>query len=339
VTLSENARGRLWVAEVTEGDVTQVAMVSLAPDEPQHAPAAGELLLRGELVIAEPEPVLSALELANSLVVLEPQTVVLYARTANGWQEQKRVSFEGKTPIARDPRGALMPAADGIGFDAWLPGGRCTGSLPTASAATNLPVACGASDDPWTIGGAIEGSVREALPSAPVSPPQTGAAIPDANAPLAFKAFYNAARDYFTGVVSPSLGVDLPAFYSAALVPRAAGDGALLIAGIDGKVQLAEKGALTTVAGARDWGSDLAALRSGCGGGTQIVVSGSGEAANDSLRAYELPGLEALPVSAPLAMNGTVSALWSAPDAKSIYAAVRTPANQYEVERVSALCN
>ena len=31
----------------------------------------------------------------------------------------------------------------------------------------------------------------------------------------------------------------------------------------------------------------------------------------DSLRAYELPALEAIPASAPLAMDGTVTALWT----------------------------
>jgi hypothetical protein len=155
----------------------------------------------------------------------------------------------------------------------------------------------------------------------------------------AIKAFYNAARNYFTGVVSPGLGVDLPPFYSAALIPRAAGNGALLLNGIDGKAQLAENGALASVTGVRDWGSDFALLRSGCGGGSEIIASGSGEAASDSLRAYELPALEAVPVSAPLTMGGTVTAIWAAPDAKSVYAAVRTATNQYEVDRVSALCN
>ena len=35
-----------------------------------------------------------------------------------------------------------------------------------------------------------------------------------------FSAFYNSARNYFTGVVTPSVGVDLPPFYAAALIPR-----------------------------------------------------------------------------------------------------------------------
>jgi hypothetical protein len=133
--------------------------------------------------------------------------------------------------------------------------------------------------------------------------------------------------------------VDLPAFYSAALLPRAAGGAALLVSGIDGKVQIDDYNALKTVAGTRDWGGDFAALYSGCGTGTQIIASGSGEAVNDSLRAYELPALEAVPATAPLAMDGTVTAVETSPDGKSVVAIVRTNANEYEVDRVTAGCN
>ena len=60
----------------------------------------------------------------------------------------------------------------------------------------------------------------------------------------ALKAFYNPARNYFTGVVTPGIGVDLPPFYAAGMIPRAAGGAALLMSGIDGKVQIVENGAL-----------------------------------------------------------------------------------------------
>jgi hypothetical protein len=113
---------------------------------------------------------------------------------------------------------------------------------------------------------------------------------------------------------------------------------------IDGKVQLAEGGVLKPVSGTRNWGSDFAAMHTGCETGTQIVASGSGEALADSLRAYDLPAQEAIPASAPLAMDGTVTALWTAPDSKSVFAVVRRPgnqgaANEYEVDRVTASCN
>ena len=153
------------------------------------------------------------------------------------------------------------------------------------------------------------------------------------------KAFFNGARNYFTGVVTPSLGPELPPFYSAAWIPRGSDAMAMLVGGIDGKVQLIENGAPKNVAGVRDWGSDFAVIRSGCGSGAQILVSGSGEAATDSLRAYEIPALEAVPASAPLQSNGTVMALWAAPDQRSALAVVRGGNRAYEVDRVTATCN
>lgn len=322
VTFSENAR-RLWVAEVVEGDQTQVAMVELPLDQPARAVAAGEILLRKDTIFTAHEPVLSALEMTNSLIVLEPDQIAIYARAADGWQERKRVSIAG-APLVRDPRGVVVPSEDGTGFDAWLPGAHCTGTFSTGDWA----VQCGTSDDPWAI-----------VPRTIVQPPAQVTAAALAVGPPAMKAFYNAARNYFTGVVSPGVGLELPAFYSAVLVPRAVGNAALLIAGIDGKVHLAEDGAFAPVAGTRDWGSDLGVIHSGCGAGTQLIASGSGQATSDSLRAYELPALEAVPVSTPLAMPGTVMAIWPAPDARSIYAAVRTTPDQYEVDHVAALCN
>jgi hypothetical protein len=38
-------------------------------------------------------------------------------------------------------------------------------------------------------------------------------------------------------------------------------------------------------------------------------------------------------------MEGTVTALWSVPDGNSVMAVVRDAANQYEVDRVTVLCN
>jgi hypothetical protein len=212
----------------------------------------------------------------------------------------------------------MLPTEDGGGFIAYGPGLECKGSYTPRTDNSgkygDWSIKCNESDDPWPI------AQSEA----------TGGSL---------KAFYNAARNYFTGVVTPSVDVDLPPFFSAAVIPRPASAVALLIGGIDGKVQVTEGTTLKPVSGTRDWGSDFAVLNSGCGAGSQIVASGSGEAAADSLRAYELPALEAVPASAPLAMDGTVTALWTAPDGKSIYAVVRDAADEYEVDRVTASCN
>jgi hypothetical protein len=294
------------------------------------------MTLRAQTIFNSREPVLAALETANGLVVVEPAAIAIYGRAASGWQEQKRVAMAQKRALARDARAVIWPAESGAGFEASLAGMACSGSYASGDGAAaggssgTWLVKCAESDDPWriTAGRVAAGSDIQA------------GATSSGNVPVTpIKAFYNAARDYFTGVLAPSMGVDLPPFYSFAMIPRSAGATALLIDGIDGKVQIVENGAVRAVSGTRDWGSDFAVLRSGCGAGDQVIASGGGEAVSDSLRAYEIPAQEAVATSAPLAMNGTVMALWTAPDGKSVYASVRQSGGDYEVDRVTALCD
>ena len=343
VTLSESARERLWVAEVIEGDETQVAMVDVGPVtavQPQIAPG---LTLRSQQVLAANTPILAALETPAGLLVLEPEQILLYAQQANAWSVAERANIGQTRPLPRAPRGILLPTQNGQGFEAWLAGTACTGSVAADGTTNGWTVDCRQSDDPWIVS---QTAIAQATPAPTQPTPAQTPLAPTSATPVAapsLKAFYNAARDYFTGIVVPNPNVELPPFYSAVLLPRPAGGDALLIGGIDGKVQLLEDGALTSIDGARDWGSDFAALHSGCSPSsqvdTQIVASGSGEALSDSLRAYDLPALEAVPASAPLAMNGTVMALWTAPDGKSVLAVVRDAPDQYEVDRVTASCN
>jgi len=333
VTLSEDWLDGLWVAEVGEGNATQVAMVrvGLTRKLSSGADVQEPITLRRQFVWSEartlsPPPfpqfgtdfVLATSE-DQSFVVVNENGIEIYAMSLGTWSFQKRFPFPERTSLPRDPRATVTRAADGNGFTSFTAGLQCAGGFtlpadPAAKPGEGWTLTCHASDNPWPI--AVDASGTPQL-----------------------KAFYNSARNYFTGVVSPSVGFDLPPFYAAALLPRSAGNAALLIGGIDGKVQLAENGALRVVAGTRDWGSDFAVLHSGCGAGVQVIASSSGEAASDSLRAYELPALEAAPASAPLAMDGTVTALSTAPDGKSVLAVVRNAANEYEVDRVTALCN
>jgi hypothetical protein len=329
VTLSQNAWQRLWVAEISEGNETRVVMT---PFEAGPAPAkavADYMTLRREKVpilmpsqpsLVPESPIVGGLEHQSSLVILRSNGLELLELGMGGYQQEQTFSFQDRRQFSRDARGMILPSADGTGFTAFVGQLECTGTFPAAAASPGHPeekwnVACHASDEPWPILQSNEASAR-----------------------VAIKAFYNAARNYFTGVTTPSLGVDLPPFYASALLQRANG-AAVLIGGIDGKVQVMDGGSPKAVSGTRDWGSDFAVLKSGCGSGAQVIASGSGEAAADSLRAYELPAQEAVPASAPLAMNGTVMALWAAPDGRSLLAAVRSASGDYEVDRVTSLCN
>lgn len=308
VTLSESALERIWIAEVAEGDDSKAVMVELGPSPADAVKPPGALVLRKQPILVVSEPVLSVLDLGTTLVVLEPEQIVLYVQAANGWQQRQRTTIDAHAALARDPRGLLV-AMSAQSFEAWMAGVRCVGSMESAADPAPWGVECHASDDPWTI---------ETAPS--------------------LRAFYNASRNYFTGVLVPDPGPALPPFYSLTLLPRATGS-TVLIGGVDGKVQAVENGALFSVAGTRDWGSDFAALQPGCQAGMQLIVSGSGDAPTDSLRAYDVPAAEAQPASAPLDVQGTVIGLNTAPDRKSVLVVVRDAENQYEVDRVTALCN
>jgi hypothetical protein len=328
VTLSENERERLWVAEIVQGSETRVAMVHVDALSAMTTATANErVVLRKERIpglfsrsagAAHDNPILAAAEINGHFVVMFSDRISIFSSAASGWSESDSFAMERK--LSRDPRGVLIPAADGGTFSSYASGAACSGSysLPLNGGAQESAwtVRCRASDDPWPVYQSADASSAPEL-----------------------KAFYNTARDYFTGVVTPSVGVDLPPFYSAGLIPRAAGAAALLLAGVDGKLQLVENGTIRTVSGTGNWGSDFAVVRSGCGSGTQVIASSSGEAVNDSIRAFEIPALEAIPMSGPLAMDGTVTALWTAMDGKTAMAVVRNAANEYEVDRVTALCN
>jgi hypothetical protein len=323
VTLSENATQYVWVAEVVEGIQTQVAMVDAAPlrTEVPHGKAA--VLLQATPVVfaaaasVSDEPLLAVLQTEWGMVMLKPQSLEIYTSSPVGLALQKALAVTHSRPIPRDARGRLVIKPDKSGFTAYLPGVQCEGSFAAGASGVivgDVPVAmrCRDSDDPW---------------------PMNGAA--------GQKAFYNATRNSFSGVLTPGLGIDLPAFYDSVELRRASGSSEL-IAAVDGSVLLAEPAARRQVSGARDWGSDFALLHSSCGSDAMVLVSGSGEAATDSLRAYALPAQEAIPASAPLAIEGTVmamSALEDGSDAVIVRANDRSGLSRYEVLRVAAICN
>jgi len=325
VTLSENLQGGLWVAEVQEGTETRVTMlaVPLAPAAPTGS--GGAITIRRTLLITEDAPVLDAKIFTTGgvqrLVVLEPEQILTYERNpaalgTSPWIQDQTFPILHTRPYPRDLRGELVAATDHA-FDAWLPGVHCRSGETAAGVATALSVTCADSDDPWPIGGPIGGPIA-----------------------LNQSAFYNAMRDNFTGVLAPGVGMDLPPFYEAGDLPHETGSSMLLTL-VDGRVLLLDGNALKPITGANDWGSDFAVLRSGCGSGAQVLVSGSGAAAaGDSLRAWEISGREAIPVSAPVSVDGVVTAISPSSDGATATVIVRRDAPlRYEVWNGSALCN
>ncbi len=330
ITLSENSRQRLWVAEMVEGTETRITMVKLPLGAEAASPVASGLVLHHQPIYQSNAQIIATLELSNGLIVVEPEQIMVLDKTAQGWRRVANASFGSLRSLSRDPRAMLLHSADGHGFEVWLPGMTCDGASATSDA-VSWEIHCRQADDPWAISA---GPVMPALAAM-----KTGGGQEISLATAQFKAFYNASRDYFTGVVTPNPGPDLPAFYTAVSMPLAGAQTGLLIGGLDGRVQLAANSTLTNVQGTRDWGSDFTTVHTACGSGIQILATGSGNSGNDSLRAYELTGKQMIPSGSALAIEGVVLSLSTATDGTAVYAVVRTPEYTYEVDRVSATCN
>ena len=192
-------------------------------------------------------------------------------------------------------------------FKAYLPGVVCSASQQAAVAGTGIAVACADSDDPWPIGSR--------------------------------RAFYNSSRNYFTGVTIPSLGGDAQPFYSVAELLGRRG-AATVYSEVGGQVRVFDGASMKSLAGSRDWGSDVVGVQSGCGAGAQLLATASGDAQQDSLVAYEVAGHDAIAVSPPLPLDGQVTALWPAdgPAAATMILKTEQPL-QYEAYSVSLVCN
>jgi hypothetical protein len=117
------------------------------------------------------------------------------------------------------------------------------------------------------------------------------------------------------------------------------GKPAVVMSGTDGKSRLYEEGAepLADFAG---WGSEVASVRSGCGSGWQLLVTGKGDwTVRDTIQAFEIRGLQAASVSPAQEFSGPVTALHNSEDLKTAIAVVKNlVTNHYEAYRLSVAC-
>lgn len=310
ITLSQNLQGWLWVAEVQEGSEVKVAMLPVAGmasiGSMNPSPT---ITLRVNLLFAQAAPILDLAILgADSdlkMVVLDPEQIKIYNQAAGSWQQAQTFAISHSQPFPRDLRGRIVPAADHV-FDAYLPGMVCAATK--TGNASDLAIACSESDDPWPLGSQ--------------------------------RTFYNSTRDFFTGVLTPGFGPKLAPFYSAAEMKRPSG-AAFVFVDVNGAAHIFEGDSRKSVIGARDWGSDIAAVHSECGTGTQVLTSAAGWPASDSLRAYEISGHETTAVSAPWAFDGgIVTALWTASDGASATVIVqKQQENRYEAYSAVVACS
>lgn len=305
VTLSQNTQHGLWIAEIQEGNETRVVMSYADLATAPSSPLGSHIVLNKTLLYAQPSPILDVefvtVEGDRRMLVLDPEKLTSYRSQNGAWVSDQSFAIQHTQPFPRDTRGRIMLASGDL-FDIYLPGVLCNGS----AAQGQLALSCADSDDPWPAG--------------------------------TQKAFYNPRRNFFTGVLVPGFGSDIGPFYSAATVMRPSGT-IMVFSRVSGETIFTDGSTLRLVAGARDWGSDLAGIRSTCGGGGQLLVSEAGAMPAESIRAYEIPGREAVPVSTPLSLSGQVMAMWPEEDAAATVVIHDQQSSQYEAYRVSISCN
>ena len=116
----------------------------------------------------------------------------------------------------------------------------------------------------------------------------------------------------------------------------------VLFMGVDGRLRISDGVNERTLptSNTSDWGSDIAALKTGCGTGTQLLTTSSGDdTQTDALRAFEIPDRDLVRASAPLDFPGPITTLWTHDASNAMAIAQNLQTGQYEAYSVSITCN
>jgi hypothetical protein len=302
ITFSEDWQGYVWIATIQQGSSSQTVIRKLPHQQRVQSPHSTTLTIRKILVWQQDGPILDFYQDNQNLLVLEPGQLALYSSDSGQWRLRQTLGIPHQNPWPRDMRGRLEVRGGEI--NVFLPGARCSGKISPPS------LDCRASDDPWPIG---EGLV----------------------------AFFSPRRNFFTGLLAgPSAGASVAPFFSGATWQS--GDQRVwLFTGMDGHTRLFQNDLGAPVATFNGWGSTMAPVHSICGAGWQVLTSSPADTTRpDSVQAVEISGREALPVSAPEDLSGTVEALWTAGNyGQVVNGVLHSQSGKYEAFTLTVICN
>ena len=313
VTLAENSQGLLWVAEIGKGEDREVVMQAVPRAATAETSAsAPAMLVQSQMLLRQEAPILDFALLglptpaAKRLLVLEPARVALYVLGQGGWQLAQAAAISPPDPAQRDLRGSLR-------FDPLQVDNNGKFTAIKDSFSVILP-------------GEICQGVWDTL-----------------TLKCVYESTWRRPWDERSGVIWPNPLPELQrdaAAYSVARI-QVKGRGMEIDAGKDGVARLYrsddEKGPVATFPG---WGSDLAALKTGCGSGWQILVTRASDyTEKDAVQAFEITDKQTVPASPPLEFAGPVIALHASPGADAGLAVVRNlKTGQYETHVLSLSC-
>jgi hypothetical protein len=302
MTFSEDWQAYLLIASIQQGSNSQTVIKKLLRPQQVQAAHATSLTIRKITVWQQETPILDFYQDNQNLLVLEPGQVALYSMDSGQWRPRQTLGIPHQNPWPRDLRGRLEVRSGEI--NVFLPGARCSGKISPPS------LDCRASDDPWPIG---EGLV----------------------------AFFSPRRNFFNGLLAgSSAGASVASFFSGATW-QSGDQHVWLFTGTDGHARLFQNDLGTPTATFNGWGSTLAPVHSVCGSGWQVLTSSPADTTRpDSLQAVEISGREALPVSAPVDLSGTVEALWAAGNyGQLVNGVLHSQTGKYEAFTLTVICN
>ena len=127
ITLSENPRDYLWVAEISRGQAREQVMVvrNRLPPEGTEGAFPG-MVIRSALVIEAADPILDLAFQETSLLVLDTRNVSIYRKTNDHWILEHAAALPEFMPWPRDVRGRL--SLQGALLRVYLPGLVCSGT-------------------------------------------------------------------------------------------------------------------------------------------------------------------------------------------------------------------
>jgi hypothetical protein len=320
LSLSENESSYVWVAEIRQGTGDAAVVMVSVPRPASTARAADSMpmTLRKTLLWSGPDRILDVAILEGTdsptrIAVLGAENISFYRAAAGKWQAEQTVGINHAQPWPVDLRGRLLWTKDHA-LEAYLPGVICRGA-----AMGSFTLNCRESDDPWPL-------AATANPSS-----DNGTAL--------LTGFFASRRNFFTGVISPSIGKfnTVTKFYSAAFVLRDKYT-LWLFAGTDGNVHMID--GIRDQTSAMEWGSNIATLRTACGAGSQVLALNASTDKDDSVRAYEFPDRDPVAVSAAVDLPGTLSELWPDSSGDTAIAIVKNrETGNYEAFRLAMACN
>ena len=301
VTLSENVRGLLWVAEIRHGDAREVVMEE-RPKLPATTSTAS-IVIDKKLMIEEEDRILDLAPAGRGLVVLDAAAVSLYDNSGGAWRRSLSVRIPVSRPWPRDLRGRIF--VQGETYQAYLPGLTCNGN-----AGGGMSITC-REESLWPVG--------------------TGPRM------LGFAQF-TPTRNFFSGRVVAPNGAEknVPAFFSAAEFEVRESTGWAL-SGVDGRAYIYS--ALKNNSAWEGWGSSLAGIESACGAHSQVFATAPGDdTVPDSVRAYDI--VEGAPRPAgEVTFSGPVTELWPAADHGVAFAISRDlKSGRYAAFRLAITC-